>query len=60
VKRIGRRWSDRCLLNGLMVCFYKIFKPQLWSLQWQNTPQKIAKIRLRSVEATYQWSAAIT
>jgi hypothetical protein len=60
VKRIGRRWSDRGLLNWLTVCFYKIFKPELWSLQWQNAPRKLVKIRLRSVEATYQWPAAIT
>jgi hypothetical protein len=60
VKRIGRRWSERGLLNWLTVSFYKIFKPELWSLQWQNTPRKSVKIRLLSVEATYQWSAAIT
>jgi hypothetical protein len=60
VKRIGRRWSDRGLLNWLTVCFYKIFKPELWRLQWENAPRKLAKIRLRSVEATYLWSAAIT
>jgi len=60
VKRIGRRWSDRGLLNWLTVCFYKIFKPELWSLQWKNAPRKLVKIRLRSVEATYQWSASIT
>ena len=60
VKRIGRRWSDRGLLNWLTVSFYKIFKPELWSLQWKNAPRKLVKIRLRSVDATYQWSAAIT
>jgi len=60
VKRIGRRWSDRGLLNWLTVCFYKIFKPELWRLQWEDTPRKLVKIRLRSVEATYQWSAVIT
>ncbi|RPJ12397.1 MAG: hypothetical protein EHM37_09160 [Deltaproteobacteria bacterium] len=31
VKRVGRRWSDRGLLNWLTVSFYKIFKPDLWS-----------------------------
>jgi hypothetical protein len=60
VKRIGRRWSDRGLLNWLTVCFYKIFKPERWRIQWQNAPRKQVKIRLRSVEATYQWSVAIT
>jgi hypothetical protein len=60
IKRIGRRWSDQGLLNWLTVCFYKIFKPNLWRLQWENTPRKITKISLRSVEATYQWAEAIT
>ena len=60
VKRIGRRWSDRGLLNWLTVCFYKIFKPELWRLQWEKAPRKLVKIRLRSVEATYQRAAAIT
>jgi len=50
----------KTLLNWLTVCFYKIFKPELWRLQWENTLRKLVKIRLRSVEATYQWSAAIT
>jgi hypothetical protein len=60
IKRIGRRWSDRGLLNWLTVCFYKIFKPELWRLQWEKIPRKLAKIRLLSAKATYQWSAAIT
>jgi hypothetical protein len=60
VKRIGRRWSDRGLLNWLTISFYKIFKPELWSLQWQNAPRKLVKIRLLAVKATYQWSVAIT
>ena len=60
VKRIGRRWSDRGLLNWLTVSFYKIFKPELWNLQWENTSRKLVKIRLLSLEATYHWSVAIT
>jgi hypothetical protein len=60
VKRVGRRWSDRGLLNWLTVSFYKIFKPEPWSLQWQNAPRKSVKIRLLSVKAIYQWSVAIT
>jgi hypothetical protein len=60
VKRIGRRWSDRGPLNWLTVSFYKIFKSELWSLQWKNAPHKLAKIRLLSVPTTYQWPAAIT
>ena len=60
VKRIGRRWSDRGLLNWLTVSFYKIFKPERWSLQWENAPRPVNNIRLLSVETTYQWSVALT
>ena len=60
VKRIGRRWSDRGLLNWLTVSFYKIFKPKLWGLQWDNLPEQIVKIRLLHLEATYRWSQTIT
>jgi hypothetical protein len=60
VKRVGRRWSDRGLLNWLTVSFYKIFKPKLWNLQWEKSPRQGAIIRLLSIKATYQWSAAIT
>ena len=56
----SRRWSDRGLLNWLKMSFYKICKPKLSSLQWRNAPGQVAKTRLRSVEATYLWSAAIT
>jgi len=54
IKRLGRRWSGQGLLNWLTVCFYKIFNPQLWRMQWPSTPKKISPIRLRWVEATYQ------
>jgi hypothetical protein len=60
VKRVGRRWSDRGLLNWLTVSFYKIFKPELWNLQWGKSQRQIVKIRLLSVKTTYLWSAAIT
>lgn len=60
VKRIGRRWSDRGLLNWLTVSFYKIFKPKLWGLQWDNLPEQIVTIRLKHLEASYRWSQAIT
>jgi hypothetical protein len=53
VKHIGRSWSDRSLLNWLTVSFYKIFKPERWSLQWENAPRKLVKSRLLSVEAIY-------
>lgn len=59
IKRVGRRWSEKGLLNWLQIAFYKIFKPELWNLQWQET-KKIVKIHLISVQASYFWSGTIT
>jgi hypothetical protein len=60
IKYIGRRWSDKGLLNWLKVVFYKIFKPELWSLNWIDNTKHIIKIRLLSLDVTYRWSDIIT
>ena len=60
IKRIGRRWSDKGLLNWLKVVFYKIFKPELWSLQWIDNRKKLDTIKLVSLDVSYHWSEAIT
>ena len=60
IKRIGRRWSDKGLLNWLKVVFYKIFKPELWNLQWIDNKKPLIKIKLLNLEVAYHWSDAIT
>jgi hypothetical protein len=60
IKRVGRRWSDKGLLNWLKVVFYKIFKPQLWSLQWIDNKKQLVKIKLLNLNVTYYWSEVIT
>lgn len=60
IKRIGRRWSDKGLLNWLKVVFYKIFKPELWNLQWVDNKKQLVKIELISLNVNYHWSEAIT
>jgi hypothetical protein len=60
IKRVGRRWSEHGLLNWLQVVFYKIFKPELWNLQWLGDRKRLPKIRLISIQVTYFWSHAIT
>lgn len=59
IKRVGRRWSERGLLNWLKVTFYKIFKPELWPTLW-NTERDFARIKLISLEISWRWSEAIT
>ena len=60
IKRIGRRWSDKGLLNWLKVVFYKIFKPELWNLQWIDNKKHLVKIKLMKLDVAYHWSEAIT
>lgn len=60
IKRVGRRWSDKGLLNWLKITFYKTFKPELWNLQWIENKKRFPKIRLISVETSFYWSGAIT
>jgi hypothetical protein len=60
IKRVGRRWSDKGLLNWLKITFYKIFKPELWNLQWMGKRKRLPRIRLISVQASCFWSEAIT
>ncbi len=60
IKRVGRRWSEQGLLNWLQVVFYKIFKPELWNLQWRGDRKRSPKIRLISIQISYSWSGAIT
>lgn len=59
IKKVGRRWSQKGLLNWLKVTFYKIFKPDLWNKVWDNG-KKAPKIRLISIQASYAWSGSIT
>jgi len=60
IKKVGRRWSEKGLLNWLKITFYKIFKPELWSLQWIGQKKRRPKIRLISVQSCYSWSSPIT
>jgi hypothetical protein len=60
IKKVGRRWSEKGLLNWLKITFYKIFKPELWNLQWIDNRKRLPKIRLISVQASYSWSEPIT
>ncbi len=60
IKRVGRRWSERGLLDWLQVVFYKIFKPQLWNLQWRGNLKRLPKIKLISIQISYCWSNGIT
>jgi len=60
IKKVGKRWSEKGLLNWLKVAFYKIFKPQCWSSLWPNHEKQLPKIELVSINASCFWSGGIT
>lgn len=60
IKRVGRRWSEQGLLHWLKVAFYKIFKSDLWNLQWLGNRKRLPKIKLISMQISFFWSNAIT
>lgn len=60
IKRVGKRWSERGLLNWLKVTFYKIFKPELWAQMWSKNELEFPRIKLISLQVSYYWSGAST
>lgn len=60
IKKVGKRWSEKGLLNWLKIAFYKIFKPELWSYLWLDKEKPLPKIQLISAQASCYWSGGIT
>lgn len=59
IKKVGKRWSDKGLLNWLKVTFYKIFKPDMWPTIWLNI-KTLPKIELIKIQSSYAWTESIT
>jgi hypothetical protein len=55
VKRIGRRWSEKGLMNWLMIALRKIYKPELWDELWKEYLKIHKQLRLSKVKVTYAW-----
>jgi len=60
IKKVGRRWSEQGLLHWLKVAFYKIFKSDLWDLQWLGNRKRLPKIKLLSLQISFSWQNSIT
>lgn len=52
---IGKRWTEKGVLNWLRVSLQKIFKPQLWEELWGKYLKINPAFQLVSVEVAYQW-----
>jgi hypothetical protein len=55
IKRVGKRWSEKGLINWLMIALRKIFKPETWEMLWAQYLKIHRQIELKSVEASYAW-----
>ena len=60
MKRVGRRWSERGLINWLRIAFRKIFQPELWLSLWKQYLRLHRRLHLVSLHLHYRWINAIT
>jgi len=60
IKRVGRRWSERGLINWLRIAFRKIFQLDLWMSLWRQYLRLHRRLHLVSLHLHYRWIYAIT
>lgn len=60
IKRVGRRWSERGLINWLRIAFRKIFQPDQWTSLWRRYLRLHRRLHLVSLRLHYRWINAIT
>lgn len=52
---IGKRWTEKGVLNWLKISLLKIFKPQIWGELWDKYLKINPAFQLVSVEVAWQW-----
>jgi len=57
---IGRRWSDKGLLNWLQVAMNKIFHPEMWQQLWSQYMSLNPGFQLAYIRANWRWVNTIT
>lgn len=55
IKHIGRRWTEKGLIDWLRVTMKKIFFPNTWDNLWKQYLKLNLGLRLITARATYQW-----
>ncbi len=55
IKNVGRRWSDRGMLNWLLVAVQKIFYPGLWRTLWEHFDERNPAIEMKIVHIDWKW-----
>jgi hypothetical protein len=55
IKRIGRRWSEKGLMNWLAIAIRKIFVPALWDELWRAYLRINKQLTLSRLTVEYVW-----
>lgn len=55
IKKVGKRWSEKGLLNWLKIALHKVFKPESWSQVWSNVLSLEPKVILSDLKSSYRW-----
>jgi hypothetical protein len=57
---VGKRWSDKGLLNWLQVTLNKIFHPEMWQELWSQYLSLNPEFQLTDLRVTWKWCDTIT
>lgn len=52
---VGKRWSDKGLLNWLQVTMNKIFRPQMWNELWSQYMSLNPEFQLTAIRVSWRW-----
>jgi len=52
---VGKRWSDKGLLNWLQVTMNKIFRPQMWNELWSQYMSLNPEPQLTTIRLSWRW-----
>ena len=52
---VGKRWSDKGLLNWLQVTMNKIFRPEMWKELWSQYMSLNPEFQLTGIRVSWRW-----
>jgi hypothetical protein len=52
---VGKRWSDKGLLNWLQVTLNKVFHPEMWQELWSQYLSLNPEFQLSSLQVNWRW-----
>lgn len=52
---VGKRWSEKGLMNWLKVVVKKIFFPHSWNKLWDKYLNIDSNLNIKLIEVSYQW-----